>query len=170
MATIEDYRNLMAQVRKQTGLDALTPDETGLVSVRVDESYSLHLQYIENSDKILCFVEVATLPPNAGVEVYRELLVGGLFGKETGGGYFALEDTSNVVVYHYLFDADKAAANPEDFVSILEKILSLVDVWASRIRGDATADEAQEEKEASSGSGEESITIPNFETEVFFRP
>ena len=169
MATMEEYRNLMAQVRKQTGLDALTPDESGLVSVRVDESYNLHLQYIENSDKILCFVEVATLPPNAGVEVYRELLAGALFGKETGGGYFALEAASNTVVYHYLFDADKAGADPEDFVSVLEKILSLVDVWAKRIRGDA-ADSDEESEDDKPAADADTLSLPRNETEMFFRP
>jgi hypothetical protein len=170
MKTKEEYFEFLGEVRKASGVESLVPDESGLVSVKVDDAFIVNLQFVEATGKILCFIEVAELPPDAGREVYRDLLAGGLFGKETGGGYFALEDTSNVVVYHYLFDADKAAANPEDFVSILEKILSLVDVWASRIRGDATADEAQEEKEASSGSEAESITIPNFETEVFFRP
>ena len=157
MATMEEYRNLMAQVRKQTGLDALTPDESGLVSVRVDESYNLHLQYIENSDKILCFVEVATLPPNAGVEVYRELLAGALFGKETGGGYFALEADTETVVYNYFFDFNRAAADTEEFVSTLEKILQLCDIWAERIRNDLT------DGEKNAGSADESGLPPMHE-------
>ncbi len=136
MHTLEDYKALLAAVRTQTGLDMMVPDESGLVSVRVQDEYNLNLQFVEATDKILCFVEVAELPKDAGKAVYRDLLVGGLFGKDTAGGYFALEAETESVIYNYLFDFDTAAQDVEDFVETLEKILQLCDIWAERIRND----------------------------------
>ena len=123
----------MSEVRKVSGVDTLTPDETGLVSIRVDDAYNVNLQFVEATGKILCFVEVVQLPPDAPQTVYRDLLVGGLFGKDTAGGYFTLEAESESVVYNYFFDLETAAKDVEDFVATLEKILQLCDAWCERI-------------------------------------
>ena len=140
MATREEYENFLAEVRKQTGIEAMTSDDAGLVSVRVDEKYNVNLQFVEASGKVLCFIEVAVLPHDAPKAVYRDLLTGGLFGKETAGGYFALEAETETVVYNYFFDLETAARDVEDFVSTLEKILQLCDVWAERIQNALSAD------------------------------
>ena len=122
MKTREDYDRFLAEARKTTGIDALTPNETGLVSLRVQDEYNVNLQFIEATGKILCFIEVAELPKDAGREVYRDLLAGGLFGKETAGGYFTLEPDTETVVYNYFFDLETAEKDVEEFVSTLEKI------------------------------------------------
>lgn len=139
MATKDEFNGFLSEVRKASGVDAFQADETGLVSVRVDDAYNVNLQYVEATGKLLCFVEVAELPTDAPREVYRDLLAGGLFGKDTAGGYFALEPESETVVYNYFFDLDYAAKDVEDFVSTLEKILQLCDLWAERIKGGLAA-------------------------------
>ena len=88
MTTKENYTRFLAEVRKATGIEALKPDEAGLVSVRVDDAYNVNLQFVEATGKVLCFVEVAELPPDAPKAVYRDLLAGSLFGKDTAGGHF----------------------------------------------------------------------------------
>ena len=140
MSTKNEYETFLATLRKETGLDALVADESGLVSVRVDDSYNVNLQFVEATGKILCFIEVATLPKDAPAAVFRDLLVGGLFGKDTAGGYFAVEPESETVVYNYFFDLEKAAADTDDFIATLEKILQLCDIWAERIRRVLTGD------------------------------
>ena len=134
MTTMDNYRDFMAEVRKTTGIAALSPNEAGLVSVKVDDAYNVNFQFVEATGKVLCFVEVAELPPGAPSSVYRDLLAGGLFGKDTAGGYFALEPETETVVYNYFFDLETAAKDIEDFVSTIEKILQLCDVWAERIK------------------------------------
>ena len=69
MASKEDYLKFMSEVRKVSGVDTLTPDETGLVSIRVDDAYNVNLQFVEATGKILCFVEVTALPPDAAKDV-----------------------------------------------------------------------------------------------------
>ena len=146
MPTIDDYKNFLATIRKQTGLEMLVPDDDGLLTFRVDDQFTINLQFIENSAKILCFVEVATLPSDTGVAVYRDLLAGSLFGKDTAGGYFALEEESNTLIYNYMFDFNTAAADPENFVETLENILQLVEIWAGRINGNLD-DEASDKQD-----------------------
>ena len=135
--TIKDsYAKFLAEVRKETGIESFTSDETGLVSVRVDDAYNVNLQLVERTGRLLCFVEVAELPHDASKVVYRDLLVGGLFGKETAGGYFAIEPETETVVYNYSFDLEKAAEDVGEFVATIEKILQLCDIWAERIKAD----------------------------------
>ena len=119
----QDYDAFLAKVAAQTGLAALTPDADGLVAYKVDDAYVLNLQYVAHTSKILCFVEVATLP-------------------KTAGGFFAVEPESETVVYHYLFDFDARTADAGEFVETLEKILSLVDIWAGKI-ADALAEPSE---------------------------
>ena len=73
MPTIDDYKNFFADLCKRTGIKALESDDAGLVSVRVQDEYNVNFQFLKPSGKILCFVEVADLPKDAGREVYREL-------------------------------------------------------------------------------------------------
>ncbi len=143
MASKEDYLKFMSEVRKVSGVDMLTPDETGLVSVKVDDAYNVNLQFVEATGNVLCFIEIMKLPPDASKSVYRDLLVGGLFGKDTAGGYFAIEPQTETVVYNYFFDTEKAAQDVEDFVSTLEKILQLCDIWAERIRRHLSGEESE---------------------------
>ena len=145
MKTIDSYRKFIEQVKESSGIASLTPDDSGLVSVRVDDAYNVNLQFIEATEKILCFVEVAELPRDASREVYRDLLIGGLFGKDTAGGYFALEPETETVVYNYTFDFHKAAEDVEDFISTLEKILQLCDMWAERIKRDLSGGDGSDE-------------------------
>ena len=116
--SMDDYKDFLAEVRKATGIETLKPDESGLVSVRVDDAYNVNFQFVEATGRILCFVEVAELQPGAPSEVYRDLLAGGLFGKDTAGGYFALEPETETVVYNYFFDLETAAKDVEDFVAL----------------------------------------------------
>ena len=135
MPTIDDYKNFFDGLRKRTGLEALAPDDAGLVSVRVQDEYNVNFQFVEPSGKIFCFVEIADLPNDAGREVYRELLAAGLFGIETAGGHFTLAKETETVVYECLFDFEPAAADPGAFVAAVEKTVQLCDFWAARIRG-----------------------------------
>ena len=116
MKTKDDYNKFLSDVRSASGIESLTPDESGLVSVSVDDAYNVNLQFVEATGKVLCFVEVATLPSDASKAVYRDLLVGGLFGKDTAGGYFAVEPESESVVYNYFFDLEEAAKDVEEFL------------------------------------------------------
>ena len=141
-STRKDYDAFLAKVAARTGLAEMTPDAEGLVAYKVDDAYVMNLQYVEHSSKILCFVELATLPKTAGKAVYRELLTGSLFGRETAGGFFAVEPETETVVYHYLFDFDARTADAGEFVETLEKILSLVDIWAGKI-ADALAEPSE---------------------------
>ncbi len=136
MTTRENFIQFLQQVREETGIETLVPNESGLVSVRVDDAYTVNLQFVEATGKVLCFIEVTELPADAPKEVYRHLLAGGLFGKDTAGGFFALEADTETVVYNYYFDLETVENDVEDFVASLEKILQLCDLWAERIRED----------------------------------
>lgn len=136
LKTLSDFATFLTVIRQETGISSFVADETGLVSVRVDDVFNVNLQFVEASGKVLLFAEIATLPKNASTTVYRDLLAGGLFGRDTAGGYFALDLESETVVYNYLFDFEKIAVDVDDFIATFEKILQLCDIWAERIRRD----------------------------------
>ena len=166
MTTMEDYVQFLKQVRATTAIEALVPDESGLATVRVDDAFNLNFQFAGTIGKILCFVEVAELPQDAPASVYRDLLAAGLFGKDTAGGYFALEPETGIVVYNYAFDLEPAAKDIPSFVSTLEKILQLADFWSTHIKtGAAPAPSSAPPPDASS-----SAFIPSALPSHFIRP
>ena len=140
MRGIEDYKAFLTKVSEETGIAAFKPNEDGLASMRVDDAYNVNFQFVEATGKVLCFIEVAALPPDTPKQVYRDLLAGGLFGKDTAGGYFSLEPETETVVYNYFFDLETAANDSEEFIHTIEKILQLCDLWAERIKEDMSAD------------------------------
>ena len=158
MNKIEYYKTFLAEVRKTTGIESFDCDDSGLVSVRIDDKYNLNLQLLEESDRMLCFVEVTALPSDASKSVYRDLLVGGLFGRDTGGGYFTVEPESETVVYIYFFDTARAAQDVDDFISTLEKILQLCDIWVERIRREISG--GNDEDSASQEGAEHHLRFP----------
>jgi len=144
MVDKESYVKFMAEVRKASGVESFVPDDSGLVSIRVDNAYNVNFQFVEATGKVFCFVEVFELPRDASKAVYRDLLAGGLFGRDTAGGYFSLEPETETVVYNYSFDLEAAAADVDEFISTVEKIIQLCDFWAERIKSDlAGGDDAQ---------------------------
>ena len=132
MQSLDEYKSFLKEVRKATGLTMMVPDETGLLTVSVDGAYTLNLQYIEGTNKILCFIEITKLKEATPKSVYRALLAAALFGKDTAGGYFSLEEESNTLIYNYIFD-DKDTHSTDEFIAILEKILQLCEVWVDKI-------------------------------------
>ena len=149
MNGIEDYKAFLTKVSEETGIAAFKPSEDGLASMRVDDAYNVNLQFIEATGKVLCFIEVMELPPDTPKAVYRDLLAGGLFGKDTAGGYFSLEPETETVVYSYFLDLETAANDVEEFIHTIEKILQLCDLWAERIKGDMSADGAEKPSDPS---------------------
>ena len=134
MKTIDDYKTFLSQVRNETGIEALTSDESGLVTLNIDKRYNLNLQFVEATGKILCFIEIAELPKDASKKVYRDLLIGCLFCQDTAGGFFSLEGETETVIYNYFFDLESVSNDIDDFVTAIEKILQLCDIWANRIQ------------------------------------
>ena len=132
MQSIEEFQQFLNSVSKLTGQELLAADERGLVAVTVDGELALNLQFVPATGKVLCFVEVAQIPADAPVELYRDLLAAGLFGQETAGGYFSLEKSSGTVIFNFVFDGEMLQS-PEEFVTGLENVLQLCALWENRI-------------------------------------
>ena len=156
---MDDYKSFLNGIKDASGLPMLVPDDLGFVSIRVEDAYNVNLQFIEANAKILCFIEIMKLPASAPKKVYRDMLVGGLFGKDTAGGYLAIDDDTETVVYNYLFDYEQCAKDPDDFISTLEKILQLCDFWVERISNQLDTNEKQDT--------DQNIIFTNYSTNMF---
>ena len=133
MKSLEEYKAFITKVKKFTGLDSFDSDEDGLVSLRVDEKFNVNFQYITGTRRFLCFAEVCTLDRNAPRAVCRELLVGALFGKDTAGGYFTIDPSTETLIYNYFFDGDDVEEDIEGFVQTIEQIMQLCEMWIERV-------------------------------------
>jgi len=85
MPTLEDFSNFLAAIRQTNGNEAFVSDETGLVSVRVQDTYDLNLQFVESTGKILCFIAIAALTYALHTAALRK-------GEYMYRGSFSIED------------------------------------------------------------------------------
>ena len=138
---MEQYREFLGKVAEVASISDLTPDEDGLVSLKVDGSVGLNLQFIPQTSKIFCFVDMCDIPVDAGGKLLKDLLSANLFYTETAGGSFAIDVGSNRVIYQYMFDFVPETADATEFVAVLEKILSLMDLWIARVNGSSAESE-----------------------------
>ena len=141
-------------MREITGQELLRADDQGLVSVTVNGKLQMTLQFSQATGRVLCFVEIAQIPPNAPVKLYQHLLAAGLFGQETAGGYFSLEETAGTVVYNCVLYGEELIS-PEEFITQLENILQVCEIWEMRIEA-----ALHEQSEASEQNADVLLGIP----------
>ena len=145
MNNVEVYKKFLSDVKAETGIDSFEPDENGLVAINVDEKYNIYLQLIEGTARVLCFIEVCTLAKDTPKNVYRDLMVGALFGQDTAGGFFTIEPQTETLIYNYFFDLSDIKDDVEDFTDTLEKMLQLCDFWQERINTSEDNEKRNEE-------------------------
>lgn len=85
----------------------------------------------QNADnEVVLMTNFGVLESNANTEdVYKQMMVGNLFGKETGGGMLGLDGEKNVVFIRKL----PGEISYEDFLRNLEVFVNFSESWLSEL-------------------------------------
>ena len=152
MVSKEYYLKFMSEVRKVSGVDTLTPDETGLVSIRVDDAYNVNLQFVEATGKILCFVEVTALPPDANGAFGAMMLQANFHLRATEGA--TLCQNPETQAYALVRPFPLAITDVESLAAGLESLANQTENWRKALAGLNTAEAAKEQSAASTSDGD----------------
>lgn len=138
--SFENYKSMLSELGKVNGI-VLEPDDTGFCALEIDGTVQLNMQYIQASDSVYLFYELAEINPQELSRVCPRLLSANLFGVETGGGMLAMQKDSYMVVFSYVF-----SANVNDvlrFQQVAENTLKYALYWKEEIEAMNNADMQQ---------------------------
>lgn len=140
--SFENYKSMLSEVGKANGM-MLEPDDTGFCALEIDSTIQLNMQYVNASDSVYLFYELAEINPRVLSRVCPRLLSANLFGVETGGGTLAMQKDSYMVVFSYVFSA--GTLDILRFQQVIENSLKYALYWKDEIMqmNNADADSLQ---------------------------
>lgn len=132
------YENAKANLKefgKELNLDALNFDENSTCILGIDNTFSLHITYEQNSDRLYLYAPILDgLPKDdkTRLKLYERLLEGSMLGGQMAGGGIGVAPKEELILMHCVIDmglgVDAAALRrfAPLFVETVEKWRTLV--------------------------------------------
>lgn len=132
------YENAKANLKefgKELNLDALDFDENSTCILGIDNTFSLHITYEQNSDRLYLYAPILDgLPKDdkTRLKLYERLLEGSMLGGQMAGGGIGVAPKEELILMHCVIDmglgVDAAALRrfAPLFVETVEKWRTLV--------------------------------------------
>jgi len=104
------YENAKANLKefgKELNLEGLDFDENNTCILGIDNTFSLHITYEPNSDRLYLYAPLAdTLPENKDVllKLYQRLLEGSMLGGQMAGGGVGVAVKEQLILMHCVID------------------------------------------------------------------
>lgn len=104
------YENAKANLKefgKELNLDALDFDENSTCILGIDNTFSLHITYEQNSDRLYLYAPILDgLPKDdkTRLKLYERLLEGSMLGGQMAGGGIGVAPKEELILMHCVID------------------------------------------------------------------
>ncbi|MDD2967498.1 MAG: type III secretion system chaperone [Desulfovibrionaceae bacterium] len=115
-----EYASLVREIAKRLDFNDAAPNEENLCVLSFDEMY-LSIRFIESSDMISLYVNIADVPEGKKAQLCERLLDAQCFFRETAGATFSICPELNTVLLHLNLYA--VAVNVETFYNAVQHLL-----------------------------------------------
>ena len=123
---------LIAHLRAELELDDLEFNSVNVCRLLVDDDVEIDLEYVAEDDALYCYSVVGTTFDEGQRKDWAEvLLAANLFGRDTGGASFALDDETDDILLCRVFDMADLSA--DRFLRQLEEFSSVSVYWVERL-------------------------------------
>jgi hypothetical protein len=119
--------NWLAGLAAAAGFDGLQLDERGCAALRYADDLDLMLELPEASPVLHLYAPVLELADSAGQDVFRRVLALNLFGVETQGASFALDELNDRIVLQYPLLVE--ATDAGQFERVLGNFIEAAQRW-----------------------------------------
>ena len=122
-------KELITSIGLEFGLK-LELNEDSVASLIVDDRFEIEFEYVEDGDNLFVTYALGKLAGKGNEGIYKALLDANLYGKETGGSIFAIDERSNEVIL--FFQVKAGETNYEQFRPLMERYLNTLIDWSTR--------------------------------------
>lgn len=132
----DDFKQLLAALAENTGLDHLELDENGGCVLEFDERVTLYLVDLPTEGALRLVSDLGIPDPEETTRAYyAALLEANWLGQGTNGATLSLEpDTGEVCLWRQVSKAD---LTPVKFLELVSQFVDAADGWMALIRGEA---------------------------------
>lgn len=124
-------------------------NENLVASLIIDEKFDVEFEYVEDIDTLYVSSPLARLTGSNKESIYKALLDANLYGKDTGGSVFALDDRTDEIIL--FFNVEAAKIEYEKFRDMLERYLNVRTQWITNF--ERIVEEHREKRNDGEGQG-----------------
>ena len=124
-----EVKDLITNIGLEFGLK-LALNENSVASLIVDDRFEIEFEYVEDGDSLFGSYVLGKFEGDGNEKIYKALLDANLYGKDTGGGIFALDNRANEVILFFKVKASET--DYEQFRSMMERYLNTLIDWSTR--------------------------------------
>ena len=130
----ETIHEILAALGRQMGIDGLGLDENLTCRLVFDDAVVVDMEYAEAPNTLFLYTNPAPLPIADRAEFYEKLLEANMFGQDTAGAVFAVNEVAGGIVLFYSLDL--AGTDFEGFYQALETFVNTAEAWKDKLHSD----------------------------------
>lgn len=128
--SLENAEHNLKEFGKELNLDGLAFDENHTCILGIDNTFSLHLTYEPNSDRLYLYSPILDgLPqdPKTKLQLYEALLEGSMLGGQMAGGGIGVATKEELILMHCVLEM--ASADPSTLRRFAPVFVEAVERW-----------------------------------------
>lgn len=143
---MESMNSLLGELGRQLGIPGLQADEGGYCALLIDQTWMLHLAYVEARASIQCMTELGPVPHEGREALLAELLHANALFVGTDGATLGLDTVRNIAVLGR--EMPLAGLDFVTFEKTLEHFVQQAEHWTGHLCSAAGDPPAHDEKDA----------------------
>lgn len=129
--SLERFHDLLDAFARRAGLESLTPDEDNGCRIIVDGHIPLDIDSVPETSALFLHAPLCDIPKKASAEFFRNFLEASLFGNQTLGANFGIDnDTDEVILFR---EMPLHATGPEQLENEITDFIATIDIWKERV-------------------------------------
>ena len=121
-----DIEALVSAVGNEFGVK-LALNENQVASLVIDDKFDLEFEYVDDMDTLFVSSPLGKLTGSGNGPIFKALLDANLYGKDTGGSVFAIDERTDEIIL--FFKTNVAKIEYDEFKDILERYLNIRMEW-----------------------------------------
>lgn len=134
--TFENAKENLKEFGKELNLEGLAFDENNTCILGIDNTFSLHLTYEPNSDRLYLYSPILdSLPKDDAVklQLYEALLEGSMLGGQMAGGGIGVAVKEELILMHCVLEMG-SGADPHTLRRFAPLFVECVERWRDRAK------------------------------------
>ena len=153
--SLENAKANLKEFGKELNLEKLELDENHTCILGIDNTFSLHITYEPNSDRLYLYSPLLDgLPKDSAIrlKLYENLLEGSMLGGQMAGGGVGVAVNEELILMHCVLEMG-IGADASSLRRFAPIFVEAVERWRKKVKDIMEGREPEEDKSSGSGPG-----------------